>query len=354
MTSAPQSSPGPCGLPASLLLLALAIAAPLYAQNRDVRPASVHKAPNGALLANIVATARVPVVQVDKGWTEIRLDGWVATSLLRRESREGFSLIVTAAEVRLRETPGGREIARLEKGMLLDRRGSQGTWTQVRRRVWVRSRAVQAASRVASRDTTPAERPQAYQAAPALPRAAATASVVGQASATDRIEMSRATQLRVEPEGQATGTVRKGAPGVIVGRSGEWVRVRVEGWVLEDDVKSTSGALLGITTAEVRANPDRYVGQTVEWRLQVISSAVADELRPEMPPGQPYLLTRGPLPESGFVYLMMSREDAARLAALPALSELTVRATIRAARSRFLITPVLVLERVVAPVVVQR
>ena len=56
-----------------------------------------------------------------------------------------------------------------------------------------------------------------------------------------------------------------------------------------------------LTTEQLRADPARYLGQPVTWRLQFLSVQTADELRPELPPGMPYLLTRGPLPEAGFV-----------------------------------------------------
>ena len=79
--------------------------------------------------------------------------------------------------------------------------------------------------------------------------------------------------------------------------------------------------MVGVTAAEVRAEPARFVGQTVEWRLQVIAVKQADELRSEMPPGQPYLLTRGPLPEPGFVYVTIPAARAAEFQALPPLQE---------------------------------
>jgi hypothetical protein len=99
-------------------------------------------------------------------------------------------------------------------------------------------------------------------------------------------------------------------------------------------------AISGVTAAEVRSDPARYVGRTVEWRLQLIAVQTADELRTEMRRGQKYLLTRGPLPEPGFVYVTVSDEQAAQFSAAPALQEMTLRVTIKAARSRFLTTPI--------------
>jgi hypothetical protein len=127
----------------------------------------------------------------------------------------------------------------------------------------------------------------------------------------------------------------------VLGRSGEWVRVGVEGWVRESDLEAASGGTLtGISAAEVRAEPARYVGKTVEWRLQLIAVQTADELRTEMPRGQKYLLTRGPLPEPGFVYVTVTDPQAAQFQTLPALQELTLRVLIKAAKTRYLTTPV--------------
>ncbi|HET6578432.1 MAG TPA: hypothetical protein VFG66_08920, partial [Gemmatimonadales bacterium] len=135
----------------------------------------------------------------------------------------------------------------------------------------------------------------------------------------------------------------------IVARSGELVKVQVEGWIPADAVTpSDSGAMVGVSAAEVRTQPDKFVGQTVEWRLQLIAVQRADELRAEMPPGQPYLLTRGPLPEPGFVYVSIPADRVAEFQALPPLHELVLRVAVRAARSRFLTTPVTELVSVVS------
>ena len=104
-------------------------------------------------------------------------------------------------------------------------------------------------------------------------------------------------------------------------------------------------ALPSITAAMLREHPDKYVGQTVDWRLQFLAHQRADELRAEMPLGHPYLLARGPLPEAGFVYLLVSKEQSDRLQGLKPLEELSVMVTIRAGRTRYLATPVVELVR---------
>jgi hypothetical protein len=59
-----------------------------------------------------------------------------------------------------------------------------------------------------------------------------------------------------------------------------------------------------------------------------------------MSPGQPYLLTRGPLSEPGFVYVTIPQERVAEFRALPPLHEAVMRVTLKAARTRYLATPV--------------
>jgi hypothetical protein len=155
------------------------------------------------------------------------------------------------------------------------------------------------------------------------------------------VETIREAGMSRMPDSAPTSTLPAGTPARVMGRSGEWVRVQVEGWVRESDLKQAeAGVLAGITAAEVRAAPDRFVGQTLDWRLQVIAVQLADELRPEMRSGQPYLLTRGPLPEPGFVYVTIPPERLAEFRALPPLHEMVMRVNLKAARTRYLATPV--------------
>ena len=108
---------------------------------------------------------------------------------------------------------------------------------------------------------------------------------------------------------------------------------------MRPDTGTSAGTLAEGTSA-------RVVTRSGDWvRVQV-----ADELRPELSPGQPYLLTRGPLPEAGFVYVTVPRAEVAHFKALPPLAELLVRVTIKAPRTRFLATPVVEYVEAVAPV----
>jgi len=103
--------------------------------------------------------------------------------------------------------------------------------------------------------------------APGAPAPAAAPSM----NPSDRVETTTRVELRVRPDsGAAAGTLAERTSARVVTRSGEWVRVQVEGWVRADELVPATGAQRGVTAAELRADPARYVGQTVEWSLKLI------------------------------------------------------------------------------------
>lgn len=288
-------------------------------------------------------------------WHEVVVEGWIFNRSTEKTRREGFDLVVTAPTgENIRSTPNGEVVGRVRTGTLLRNEEVRGAWTRVRRAGWVPRGAVKsAAPRAATRSAAPpAARPE--PAAPvepdltepvesgALPAQAAAPTAPDRVTAdTVRGQVARETGIFAAPEGSQYGTLQMGAPARVVGRSGNWARVQLEGWVRESDLTPGSDVSLGaVTAAEVRADPPRYVGRTVDWRVELIAVQTADELRIEIPKGRPYLLTRGPLPEPGFVYVTVTEAQAIEFRSLQALQELTLRVTIKAPRTRFLATPV--------------
>jgi hypothetical protein len=339
---APQSSPGLGWLPACVTVACLFVAPPLTAQDQseistDTR---LRKDPDGIPLVSLTAGTEVETRGARGDWHEVVIEGWIFTSSTGPTRRDGFDLVVTVPDgENLRESPNGEVVGRVRAGALLRKLETRGGWTRVTRAGWVPRQAIDPAAPA----DTPAVAMPAPPASPSSPSAAPSSppSPAKLAGNGDRAAISREATLFASPQGGPYGTFQPGAPARVVGRSGEWVRVAVEGWVRETDIEAASGgALAGITAAEVRSDPGRYVGQTVDWRLQVIAVQTADELRTEMPRGQKYLLTRGPLPEPGFVYVTLTEAQAAETKALPALQELTLRVKIKAARTKYLTTPV--------------
>jgi hypothetical protein len=308
------------------------LAGPLAAQEerRLEAPADLHRNPAGTPLVSLPAGAAVEAGKADGDWREVTVEGWIYRPSTSPTRRDGFDLVVTSEEgENLRRVPNGQIVGRAREGTLLEQVGEKGKWFRVRRDGWVPRKAVPAP--VQGRARQARQKPVATAPAPA-PQP--PASIEG-------VETIREAGLSRMADSAPIFTLPAGTPARVMARSGEWVRVGVDGWVRESDLKpAEAGVLAGITAAEVRASPDRFVGQTLDWRLQVIAVQLADELRPEITSGQPYLLTRGPLPEPGFVYVTIPAGRVAEFRALPPLHEMVMRVTLRAARTRYLATPV--------------
>jgi hypothetical protein len=336
---APQSSPGLPRLPAWIIPLFL-FAAPLLAQEEKPLADStdLQREPDGAPLVSLPAGAPVESGRTQGDWHQVTVDGWISTSSTAPTKRDGFDLVVTPDKgENLRRSPNGPIVGRAREGTLLERVGARGKWTHVRRKGWVRRQAVAPKTRrqAEAAQTRPAQSAQSVQTR-ATPPAQPAKTVP-----PDAVETTRATQLSATPGGAQYGSLQGGIPARVLGHSGEWAQVEVSGWVRESDLQpAQGGAFAGVTAAEVRAAPDRFVGQALDWKVQLIAVQTADELRTEMPPGQPYLLTRGPLPEPGFVYVTIPADSVARFRALPPLAELTLRLRLKAAKTRYLTTPV--------------
>lgn len=293
------------------------------------------KAAGGQALGTLLAGTSVTPGKTSGSHTEVEFEGWVFSASLGPLNRDGLDLIVTKRpSENLRAEPDGTLLARLGTGTGFVKVETRGGWTRVRRKAWVETQAL------ARPAATPAPRPGTPPSA--TPQAAAPPAAPVLPSEVDRAELARKATLAIVPEGAAVGGLDSGAAVRIVSRSGGWSRIQVEAWVPDSTLRpAESGVLVGVSPAEIRANPARFVGQVVEWRLQFVALQTADELRPEIPVGRRYLLMRGPLPEPGFVYVVVSPDQVARLEQLPALKELLIRGTIRAATSRYLPTPVL-------------
>lgn len=357
MIYAPQSSPGLRWLPACAVAVFLLFAPGLWAQEaREISTATrLRKEPEGIALVSLPAGTSVEPKRTRGGWHEVVVEGWIFNRSTEKTRREGFDLVVTAPTgENIRSAPNGEVVGRVRTGTLLRNEEVRGAWTRVRRAGWVPRGAIRSAAprAVSPRAATPAARPE--PAAPveldltepiesgALPAQVAAPAPPDRVSAdTQRGQVARETGIFAAPEGSQYGTLQMGASARVVGRSGDWARVQLEGWVRESDLTPGSAVSLGaVTAAEVRADPPRYVGRTVDWRVELIAVQTADELRIEIPKGRPYLLTRGPLPEPGFVYVTVTEAQAIEFRSLQALQELTLRVTIRAPRTRFLATPV--------------
>jgi len=313
--------------------------------------------PGGKRLARLARGAVLMGGETQGDWQGVMLEGWIFTTSVGPTPRVGYDLTVTRApEENLRSAPAGALIGKLPQGFLLNKvaEGTSGRWIHVTRAGWVEKTDVEtvaqvASSRTASADTgsgepTPGPRPGAPGTPGHGPGVGQPDTNPNPSAPVDpsRVASARRTILYRAPEGQPTGTLAPSAPLRVLGRSGEWTRVELEGWVKSADLEiAPPGVLVGITAAELRTDPQRYAGQVLRWTLQFISTQKADELRPEIPNGATYFLARGPLPERGFVYVVVPEAKRAQLETLTPLATIQVTARVRTGRTRFLGNPVL-------------
>ena len=290
------------------------------------------KEPGGVALARLSRGTPLMAGASKGTWQEVTVDGWVVGSALREDKRDGFDVAVNlGVGTPIRAVMGGGATLGLARaGALFNRLETKSGWVHVNRIGWVPRSALEAPT--AAKAPPPAAKTPPAAAAPAKPT-----------DPSPSVTIAAGTGFSALPNGAPVGTVETALRGEVLEQRGGWSRVRIDGWVRDAAIGATTPG--AITAADIRAEPDRYVGQTVDWSLQVIGVQKADELRPELPPGQPYVLARGPLPETGFVYLIVRPDEAERFKAMSPLATVQVRATIRAGRTRFLPTPVLTFVR---------
>jgi hypothetical protein len=306
----------------------LAAATPLAAQTR-YRVASEENlrqepGPQGRLLGRVSQGVALVGGQARDGFVEVTLEGWIWERSVRANPTAGFDLSVSSASgENLRAEPNGDVIARLLQGALLTELDRAGGWVHVRRVAWMWARSLAATDQ------------------PAPAPGAATPPV----ASLDWMSVAAAASLLRAPDGDTVGTVRRAAPARVLARADGWARVQIEGWVRESDLQPSSGAALsGVSGAEVRSGGRAFEGKVLQWTVQFIALQTADALRRDMPAGQPYMLARGPLPEAGFVYLLLSDDQAKAVGELAPLTVLTIVGRVRTARSQYLGNPILTLE----------
>ena len=322
-----------------LLPVVVLFAAPIAAQSR-VRVSGdgawFYQAAAGRRLAQLESGATLEQTAVQGEWAQVTLEGWIFGSSVGSTSRDGHDLAVTKApSENLRAAPAGEVVAHLSVGFLLDKQSEQGRWVRVRRQGWMQRSALAAVGATgpppaAQASVTPTPRP-------VVPVDTSPPAVVE----AGRVQAARSTTLYRAPDATTDATVATNAPMKVLGRAGEWTRVSLEGWVKTADLQSApAGVLVGVSAAELRAEPDRYVGVTLRWTLQAIALRTADDLRPDIPNGATYLLARGPMPERGFVYVVVPQAKRATVEALGPLAMVQATVRVRTGRSRFIGNPV--------------
>jgi hypothetical protein len=297
-----------------------------------------YQEPDGRRLARLARGAIVAGGATRGTWTQVTLEGYIFATSVGPSPRPEFDLAVTRApDENLRSSAGGALVAKLAEGFGLKKVGQDDRWVHVTRDGWVSTSALAlvpdvSATRTASDSDQSSGTPGPRPGVDSTPAAAPSSG---------RAQAPRPTTLYRAPDGPEAGTVGAETPLRVLSRSGEWARVQFEGWVKTTELQDAPpGVQIGVSAAELRAEPQRYAGQVLRWTLQFIAVQKADDLRPDIPEGASYVLARGPLPERGFVYMIIPDGRLGAVQALAPLANIQVTVKVRQGRSRFLGNPV--------------
>ncbi len=339
-----QSTYLPAGLPACLLaavFVAILLPRAIDAQElyRVTRQDNFRRepGPGGRLLASVNEGAELAGGQARDGWVETTLEGWIWRESLRPLSATRFQYEVDAGSgENLRDRPNGSILARLSTGLWLQEvEAPDGEWVRVSRTGWMWARSLERVD-----PDPPAVLSPAAESNTAAQQGASATTDTG-SPRIDRAVTVGQSAMRIVPGGDTAAVLGGGASLTVLARSGEWVRVRTEGWVHESDLRPVStDVLVGVSGAEVRAQPDVFEGRVLQWTVQLLAIQTSDGLRRELPEGRSYLLARGPLPEVGSVYVLIDDEQREDLERLAPLVHLVILARVRVGRSHYLGNPV--------------
>ncbi len=323
-------------------VISLSTPEPVFAQAtvRVTVEENFRREPQGQVLGRIHSGTPLRRVGVQDSWTEASLEGWIWTASLQTTDREGMDLLVSAGEgENLRDAPSGNILARLDQGTLLEELERETGWTRVRRTGWIWTASVTA---VAQASDSGAEPPR--------PTAAVTSS-------TEFLRARDGSAILSAPDGDTLATAASGDLEVLA-REGNWVRVRMEGWVwsprssegVEDAPSAASSALTPDDLSA--ADGEVHQGSRVTWTVQFISLERAEAVRTDFYEGEPFILGRVGGGEGPFVYVAVPPDRLAAVEGLTPLEMISVTGRVRRANSALTGTPILdllALERGAAP-----
>lgn len=309
----------------------------LEAQLATVRVEENFRAePNGTVLARLLPGTALAVEGRGERWVEITVDGWVWTRSLQVTQQGGFDLVVSVAEgENLRARPQGPVLARLERGTLLRELERIPGWVHVRRRGWVWAASVDVE-----------EAPDAA-GVPSEGTAAPDRGAAGDPGTVVLTVPREGTPVLAAPDGDTLARAGSGAELELVERRGGWARVRLEGWIwvppgaegpVPDSAREEGPAP---TPDSVRRAPSRWGGRVVTWELQFVSLERAERVRTDFFENEPFLLTRLPGREGGFVYVAVPPDRMTLVEGLTPLQTLRVTGRIRTGASALTGNPIL-------------
>jgi hypothetical protein len=325
-------------LPPRSLVLGLligALAGDASAQSAHVsREENFRREPNGVVLGRLAPGTALQVMGREANWLQVDVEGWVWLASLQASTTELDLVVSASGGENLRAGPSGTIIGRVEEGALLEEISREPGWAHVRRRGWIWSASV--AMGGAAPAPAPAAQPSAREpvrTGPAARQPTGYASV-GPAGAA----------ILASPDGDTLALAVPQRDLQVVSREGNWVRVRLDGWVWMPPSDRGAGALdptpSTLVPQDLTGNADTHVGRVVAWALQFISLERAEAIRTDFRQGEPFMLTRYGGPEGPFVYVAVPAERLAEAQGLVPLERISVTARVRTGASSLTGTPI--------------
>jgi hypothetical protein len=261
------------------------------------------------------------------GWAKVTRDGWILKSSLDRGSAE------TA-----RSSSAERRTSASAKPKTSAHKSSAG---EVASPAATKSKPAPATTRAATKAPAASIKAGGTSTAPALP-AASTPAAASVAIGDSALVPTSNIPLRAAPDAKPLATVAQGTTLMPLARDRGWVRVRLEGWVPERDVAPADTSVrMGVSAADLRADPVGSRGKVVRWSVQILAKQKADVLRKDLAPDETYLLARGPYEENALLYLVVPPSLMAMAKSMPELSQAMITARVRTGRSELVGVPIL-------------
>jgi hypothetical protein len=305
--------------------------------------------PNGVVLARVSPDTRVTVRDRRGGWTQVDLEGWMWVPSLQVSAEPGFELVVSASGgENLRAAPSGDVLATLEEGTLLEELGREPGWAHVRRTGWIWSASL--------RSVAVAGSASGQTGSPGAAASSGSASSAGASDATLARQpggfatLGQSVAILTAPGGDTLAVTRSGGDAQLLGREGNWVRVRVDGWAWMPSTAPSAAApseappsdsSAALTPALLASEGDRHVGRVVEWTLQFISLERAEAVRTDFFEGEAFLLTRFGGAGGAFVYVAIPPNLVSQVDGLAPLEVLRVTGRVRKAAADLTGSPIL-------------
>lgn len=314
-------------------------------------------APNGARLGKLHRGADLSVLGSRGGWLRVATRGYFYAA---SAAGSGTERRVAKPTENLRVAPGSEITGVLHGGTQLRVLGRAGSWLEVEVRGWIwepstivlgAAREARSAGEPGGVSAGPSEvRSKAVRAeateedarvTPGQPSADRPAPLTGASASPPPRILARSVPLKDGPHGALIGQALAGSAVVPLRASGDWVKVRLEGWAPRDALAAGPSGAGVATIPMVMADPEAYRGAEATWRVELITVERANGTHGDFARGEHYLLARNATGEREYVYVAIPEGVVEKFRKIPAFTSLTVRGTVRTGRSALVGNPIL-------------